>query len=434
MCINPIIVKGQPRACRECKQCIANKKRDWVGRCAAERLHATQVYAVTLTYRDDPIEASHAIFRRSHVLKYVRSIRDAGYPLRYFFVGERGSKLGRVHWHVLLFFKGKLPPVWKDGAVNHKHALRLDWNCDQKFWPHGYSKYEVCRGGSPIYYMKYIGKEIDETPLRDRLGFSLKPELGADYFRDLAQRYVDHGLAPQDRYYKADGKLMRNGMPFEYCMTRGTWHRFCDSYLELFKIKHGNDNFPASDALYEHLDLRAKQAADKAAIGAPVLDEDKDRRRWLAKRKRPDHLTKPHICPRTGVEYSATDTRAAVFFDRQLMVWRYPAVPEKGVQNLFWTFDSEGQRDWFPWINPYGAPVFGDLSHEPKARLEGRRRMALFEERFRSGRFGRDEKPFAARSLEQRYADVRPFCKGRPLGDRIKTKLPVRRFVMSGSS
>lgn len=120
------------RPCERCRFCFARRKRDRSGRGAAQAAISAEVVVVTATYR--PGEPGAHVFITSDRSKMLRAIRDRQTKLarkrlglskrdvrkggilareavkaetaRIVFLGcgEPGSRRGRIHWHILLFF------------------------------------------------------------------------------------------------------------------------------------------------------------------------------------------------------------------------------------------------------------------------------------------------------------------------------------------
>lgn len=241
MCKAPRMLQdGTLVACRECSLCRERAISDWVGRCVAESKTASLTLAGTLTYgrnsAHDVLHERAVILTYSDFQKFIKLLRRHGYNVRYLVAGEYGSKKGRAHWHPVLFFYGKVPD-WK-----------LDRNIEIPEWPHGYSYWTKPSHHALRYNIKYIRKEMDQK--QGHLAMSKKPPLGDQYFRELAGRYVQQGLAPQDLFYtfpevqrrKKDGTF--EVVPF---MMRGkTAENFLSQYIEQWQAKHGNRPWPNS--------------------------------------------------------------------------------------------------------------------------------------------------------------------------------------------
>lgn len=114
MCSNPQTgPEGEAFACRVCNDCLKTRKNDWVARCMAEKHSMGHALVITLTYRDDHEGVSPdgaKLFRYQHVQTFLKRLRNkyfdqyqARSEISYICAGERGSKKGRVHWHLVVF-------------------------------------------------------------------------------------------------------------------------------------------------------------------------------------------------------------------------------------------------------------------------------------------------------------------------------------------
>lgn len=310
MCITPIYLpNGQEVACRNCWQCTENRINDWVGRCIAEREVSAASNSVTLTYgRDEDGESDHlraAVLTYSDVQKYLKLLRKNGYPCRYFAVGELGSKKGRAHWHVLLFWKDRAPP----------HELRK--NIAAPYWEHGYSFWDAVDGPSIRYVCKYIQKDVAAQARQGHLAMSKKPPLGAEFFRRRACRFVAAGLSPQDAFYTFPGVDTRQGKPVRYMLTGRSLDLFCEAYvLEWNRVNPGRW-WPTSDLIEAYLDRMAK-----------------DEKPFQLERRYNRRVSRPFIDPPVGsgpVEFSDSHNCYYVLH---------------GGRRLWWSHDLEGKRAW----------------------------------------------------------------------------------------
>lgn len=91
--------------CGKCPFCAATRRADWATRLEYEaRLHLTKKF-VTLTYANPHLHWAHGnpqLDKRDLQLWFKR-IRKAGFRIRYYAVGEYGSRTFRPHYHVILF-------------------------------------------------------------------------------------------------------------------------------------------------------------------------------------------------------------------------------------------------------------------------------------------------------------------------------------------
>jgi len=88
--------------CGKCLPCLSNKRQDWIFRLEQEHKVSNSAMFVTLTYHPKFLPDGLC---KSHVQKYLKRLRqwDSSDRIRYYLVGEYGSKTGRPHYHVLLF-------------------------------------------------------------------------------------------------------------------------------------------------------------------------------------------------------------------------------------------------------------------------------------------------------------------------------------------
>lgn len=95
--INPILV-----GCGKCLPCLTNKRADWIFRLTYEYRVSSSAQFVTLTYH--PKFVPDGLSKR-HLQLFLKRLRrhDSSGRIRYFAVGEYGSKSGRPHYHILLF-------------------------------------------------------------------------------------------------------------------------------------------------------------------------------------------------------------------------------------------------------------------------------------------------------------------------------------------
>ena len=149
-CLSPIQIKNEsPKAlrlygprmtvpCGRCAACIDNKRKSWLVRLKQERKYAFNAFFVTLTYADSFLPRNSLgfpTFKIKDVQDFMKRLRkelsviqkDCPHPLhlRYFLIGEYGSKRGRPHYHAIFF---NIPPnvdlyrlifnKWKFGRIS----------------------------------------------------------------------------------------------------------------------------------------------------------------------------------------------------------------------------------------------------------------------------------------------------------------------------
>ncbi|QIG67608.1 replication VP4-like protein [Rhizobium phage RHph_X94] len=287
MCISPITVitpKGtQQAACRNCKRCRDNRIKDWVGRCIAESRTSVGCHSVTLTYapivRDGVKIDRHertAVLTYSDVQKFFKRIRTEGFPVRYLVCGEFGKRKGRAHWHGILFWQEKVPE-WVQLMTNFSHSC----------WPHGHMFWEKPSYRSVGYVCKYVQKDVGDEQAQGKLAMSKEPAIGGLYFRQLAKRYAEQGIAPQGPFYRFPGEAMKkNGTPIDFYMSGVTADQFRESYVLWWHKLHPERHLPGSDFVEEWMDRQVEEwrvsekiAKLEVASRARALNEISEERR-----------------------------------------------------------------------------------------------------------------------------------------------------------
>lgn len=272
MCQTPNkLANGVQVACHLCWQCINAKVDDWCGRCLAEMRTVKAVNAITLTYgRVGPDgsyeektkygEADHpaaAVLTYSHVQKYFKSLRDTGYPCRYFVTGEYGSRKGRAHWHIVIFWLDRVP----------EHVVNK--NFMEAHWPHGWSHWTKPGFAAFRYNMKYINKDIGVDERQGHVSMSKKPPLGAEYFAQLARKYAEQGLSPQGStqatagmdgwnigrfHYTFPEAKRKDGSPVIFHLRGVSEQLFLQAFVDHWEHLYGNREWPNSKLVDEFCD------------------------------------------------------------------------------------------------------------------------------------------------------------------------------------
>jgi len=90
--------------CGKCVSCLVNKRSDWSFRLQQEHKASRSAHFVTLTYDAKHLRTDGSLCKRDLQL-YLKRLRkkDETTRIRYYAVGEYGTKTGRPHYHILLF-------------------------------------------------------------------------------------------------------------------------------------------------------------------------------------------------------------------------------------------------------------------------------------------------------------------------------------------
>lgn len=376
MCLNPrtfIGPDGRQRTvgCRQCGTCTQARVRDWTGRVLAEVKYSAGATFFTLTYGKDraygDVDApGAAVLTYSHVQKWIRRIRDAGYPLRYLVAGEYGEQKARAHWHVCAFWTSKVPtrPKHRERQAGRK---TISWCLDDPFWDHGFTQWGEINVGSARYITGYVvkGEQREERelagkkPLQSIVRMSRFPVIGARHFEELAARHVEQGLPIRDRLFTVEGvKDPETGRLWKYRMSDGSFRHFCQSYLYQWALAHPDRHPPHSDLLEAYVDehrvpwRRAwQQLSDPAPVAASPRARQLPARPWMP--------------PPEGWSQA---------FSAPLNAW----TAVRGGERLFWSYGEDGERGWFP---RFVSDAGGEQLRDAAARRRDQLRDAISRER-----------------------------------------------------
>lgn len=330
MCVSPgLLSTGELIPCRKCWQCKETKIDDWVGRCIAESKTAKATNFVTLTYgMDDNYEGvdapRSAVLTYSDVQKFFKRLRKAGYPMRYFCVGEYGSLKGRSHWHIIVFWLRKVPKFNLD-VREHSPFWIYDGKAETKV-PIGWVKWETCSHPAIRYCCKYIVKALDDTSAQAMLRMSKKPPLGAEYFRLRAIQHVEQGLSPQDLFYSWPEVKNLEGKVIRFRLHAKSADLFIEHFVNYWRMIKHNDMWPTSQLVEDWLD---KKTRDEIAI---EYDEDEERERLMDKPFK-QKVAFPYLPSPGGGEPQWSEQF------NSYVVW-------DGGERWFWSYGNEGERSW----------------------------------------------------------------------------------------
>jgi hypothetical protein len=271
MCVKPTILKdGTEVGCRQCWQCREQKVRSLVGRCIAESKYSEEVTTMTLTYeqRNDDIRGAKAVtIVYADVQQFLKNLRKK-WKVRFICASEYGSKKGRAHHHIVIFW-GKRPDAphlgtpWKPKGYyypdwEYEYAkFKQEWLKKNKYvpkvystkscfhwpvWSHGHVHMESGIAHEKFAYaMKYTFKDMDQRSTKNELRMSLKPILGWEYFEALAQEYVDQGIKPKHWNYWFREFKDKYGNIRKYSMTRTLRKRFKETVQKKWQQKWGHE-------------------------------------------------------------------------------------------------------------------------------------------------------------------------------------------------
>lgn len=135
-CISPLFIKAPSPyypdgrhavPCGKCNYCLSAKRADWSFRLKVEQKVSSSAFFVTMTYEDDKLPNGLPTLCKEDVQAFFKKLRKeqlkySAEGLRYYAVGEYGTRTQRPHYHAIIFnlhlnAAQRLPFVWVKGHV-----------------------------------------------------------------------------------------------------------------------------------------------------------------------------------------------------------------------------------------------------------------------------------------------------------------------------
>lgn len=143
-----------PVPCGKCPVCLINRQKDWIFRMTQELKRSTTASFITLTYEMAPITENGLLtLDHSHVQKFLKRLRKQQHlPIKYYAVGEYGSKYGRPHYHLIIF-------NLKSSTILRGDSITDLWHAGT--WAEarpGITQLDACTSGSIGYVAGYCHK------------------------------------------------------------------------------------------------------------------------------------------------------------------------------------------------------------------------------------------------------------------------------------
>lgn len=197
MCVSPYIVttkegKHIPVSCGKCIDCRKDYQKEWTFRLSQEMKRCRIPCFVTLTYNEENVPYGEVegepqtVLVKSDLQKFFKRLRKNGGELmkdmRYFAVGEYGSKQNRCHFHAVIL------------APNIVFVSELD-KLVKKSWTLGFSYTKFCTDKQVHYVCKYMNK-LDDRPHLVKPFRLYSRSIGLNY---LTQKVIDYYLTLFDR-------------------------------------------------------------------------------------------------------------------------------------------------------------------------------------------------------------------------------------------
>ena len=224
--------------CGKCLNCKKKRRSDWSLRLEHEYLYSDSALFITLTYNDASIPRNRGIatlnkkdlqdyikrLRNSHVAYVSRElgirkseVYNHSKQIRYYAVGEYGSKTNRPHYHLLLF----------NYDVANLKPIEAQWKNTQTGYPLGFVDIGKVTSASINYTTKYMFKQWGKKDLRQRpfTNMSRRPMIGTGFLDEYKNYLREFELTsirdkkgtlrriPKAYLYKTYILLDKNGKP-----------------------------------------------------------------------------------------------------------------------------------------------------------------------------------------------------------------------------
>ena len=187
--------------CGKCAGCLQSRREDWTNRIMHEMDVSSSAYFITLTYEDEKLSfgETHPTLVKSDLQNFFKRLRKRIYPnkIRYYAVGEYGTRTLRPHYHIILF---NLPN-------NMVEEIQLSWQ-------NGFVQIGTVNRASVHYVTKYhVNKNIfPEGSEQSFATMSRKPGIGHNYI-DKYRTYHDGQI---DRCYILQPGGVKSRLPRYY--------------------------------------------------------------------------------------------------------------------------------------------------------------------------------------------------------------------------
>lgn len=211
--------------CGKCLPCQKKRRSDWSLRLEHEYLFADSAFFVTLTYNDASVprtKEGYLTLNKKHLQHYIKRLRNdnvhylsktykvpkkevknVSKPIRYYAIGEYGSKTRRPHYHILIF----------NYDINNITPIRDQWKNTQTGIKYGHVDIGTVSGASINYVTKYMFKYHGKKDKRVK-PFSLmskKPIIGHAYLENYGTHHIKN-----DTLITADGNGVERRLPKAY--------------------------------------------------------------------------------------------------------------------------------------------------------------------------------------------------------------------------
>lgn len=185
--------------CGKCLGCLTARRNQWTFRLMQEERVSKSSMFITLTYSDKflPLIGNNPVLKKSDFQNYIKRLRKVNQKLRYYAVGEYGTRTERPHYHAIMFNAKKKDAVekWRSSDEEIGNVFIGDVNQASIHYVTGY----------------LVNNKLDKNDPRESPFSLMSKGLGSNYV-DIAREYHQENVELQVTF--PDGKKIN--MPRYY--------------------------------------------------------------------------------------------------------------------------------------------------------------------------------------------------------------------------
>lgn len=154
-----------PFPCGQCLHCRINRSRVWTTRILLEQMTNTDARFITLTYDEDNLPPGGNLVKSDlqAFMKRLRYYHDKD-RIRYYAVGEYGSRELRPHYHLMIFSNNKIRQCKHANCLEARQHNQCPENCSvAKAWDLGHISVDPCNKDTARYITKYMTNKVNDA-------------------------------------------------------------------------------------------------------------------------------------------------------------------------------------------------------------------------------------------------------------------------------
>lgn len=230
--------------CGKCHACLTNKREEWTIRILEEAKSYLKCCFITLTINDNNIVygATEPTLVKNDIVLFMKRLRKRlNFPIRFYCVGEYGTKTRRPHYHLMIFGLD----------YSHFHLILKSWVNLETSEPIGLVDYGDLNVRTASYIAKY---HVNRTkyPEGSSPPFVLMSKgIGRAYVKKMRNYHksIDNGFYQHFEFRKALPRYYKNKLYTKFQLQKmGVENRvragaYEETNVEKWYREHKNDNY-----------------------------------------------------------------------------------------------------------------------------------------------------------------------------------------------